>query len=98
MVIGNIVNPGKLQSHKYSQCYWDGWKGDNKLTFVSYKSPIFTVVETDYGLCFYPHRTSPGCSQTTARQTLWALYELGYDYNEAHNIIDGLRAKHIVKA
>ena len=98
MVIGNIVKPGKLQSHKYSQCHWEGCEENNKLTFVSYESPIFTVVETDYGLTFYPHKTSLGCTRTTAIQTLWALYELGYDYNEAHNIIDGLRTKHIVKA
>ena len=98
MFIDNIVKPGKLQSHKYSQCHWERCEENNKLTFVSYKSPIFTVVETDYGLTFYPHITSPGCTKTTSRQTLWALYELGYDCIEAHNIIDGLRTKHIVKA
>ena len=98
MVIGNIVKPGKLQSHKYSQCRWQVCEENNMLTFVSYESPIFTVIETEYGLTFYPHKTNPGCTRTTAIQTLWALYELGYDYNEAHNIIDGLRTKHIVKA
>ena len=98
MVIGNIVKPGKLESHKYSQCHWECCSENNMLTFVSYKSPIFTVVETEYGLTFYPRATSPGCTPTTRRQTMWALYELGYDYKEAHNIIDGLRANHIVKA
>ena len=98
MLIGNIIKPGKLQSHKYAQCYWEGCGVKNQLTFVSYRSPIFLVVETDYGLTFYPRPTSPGYSKTTARQTLWALYELGYDYKQAHNIIDGLRTKHIVKA
>lgn len=98
MVIGNIVKPGKLQYHKYAQCHWENLGGKNELTFISYKSPIFSVVETEYGLTFYPRITSPGCSRTTARQTLWALYELGYDYKQAHNIIDGLRTKHIVKA
>ena len=98
MIIGDIIKSGKLQFHKYAQCYWKGCGVKNKLTFVSYNSSIFTVVETDYGLTFYPHPTSPGYSRTTARQTLWALYELGYDYKQAHNIIDGLRNKHIVKA
>lgn len=98
VIIGNIVKPGKLKSHKHSQCYWECCAEKNKITFVSYKSPIFTVVEMDDGLTFYPKATSPGCTPTTARQTLWALYELGYDYNEAHDIIDGLRSKHIVKA
>ena len=56
------------------------------------------MVETDEGLTFYPRLTSPGYSKTTARQTLWALYELGYSYNEAHKIFDGLKSKHIVKA
>lgn len=98
MVIGNIVKPGKLQSHKYAQCHWKDCGFKNQLTFVSYNSAIFSVVETDYGLAFYPRPTSPDYSRTTAKQTLWALYELGYDYKQAHNIIDGLRSKHIVKA
>lgn len=98
MIIGNIIKPGKLPLHKYAQCYWKGCGVKNQLTFVSYNSPIFSVVATDYGLTFYPRPTSPGYSRTTARQTLWALYELGYDYKQAHNIIDGLRNKHIVKA
>ena len=98
MVIGNIVKPGKLQSHKYAQCYWQDCIVKNQLTFVSYNSPIFSVVETEYGMTFYPRPTSPGCSRTTAKQTLWALYELGYDCEQAHNIIDGLKTKHIVKA
>lgn len=98
MVIGNIVKPGKLQSHKYAHCHWENLGGKNELTFISYKSPIFSVVETEYGLTFYPCTTSPGCTRTTARHTLLALLELGYDYNQAHNIIDGLKTKHIVKA
>lgn len=98
MVIGDIVKPGKLQSHKYAQCYWKDCGLNNQLTFVSYSSYIFSVVETEYGLTFYPWPTSPGYSRTTAKQTLWALYELGYDYKQAHRIIDGLKTKHIVKA
>lgn len=98
MVIGNIVKPGKLQSHKYAQCYWKYCGVKNQLTFVSYNSSIFSVIETEYGLTFYPRPTSPRYSRTTARQTLWALYELGYNYKQAHNIIDGLETKHIVKA
>lgn len=98
MIIGNIVNPGKLKSHKYAQCHWEGHSEKNKLTFVSYKSPIFTVVETEEGLSFYPHITSPGYSRTTERQTQWALYELVYDYKQARKIISGLKSKHIVKA
>lgn len=98
MILFNIVKPGKLQSHQYSQCYFKDCGVKNQLTFVSYKSPIFSVVETDYGFTFYPCETSPVCTKSTARQTLWALYELGYDSKQAHNIIDGLRTKHIVKA
>ena len=98
MIIGNIIKPGKLQSHKYSQCYWRDYGVKNMLTFVSYNSAIFSVIETDHGLTFYPCQTSPSYSRTTARQTLWALYELGYGYKQAHNIIDELKTKHIVKA
>lgn len=98
MILGNTVKPGKLQSHKYAQCHWESCCTKNEMTFISYKSPIFSVVETEYGLTFYPCVTSPGCSRTTAKQTLWALYELGYNYKQAHNIIDGLKTKHIVKA
>lgn len=98
MVIGNIVKPGKLHSHKYAQCFWKESALKKQLIFVSYRSPIFAVLETSYGLSFYPYPTSPRYSKTTARQTLWALYELGYDYKQAHIIIDGLCSGHIVKA
>lgn len=97
MVINNIVKPGKLHSHKYAQCHWEDCGVTNQITFVSYNSAIFSVVKTEDGLTFYPCTTSPGYSRTTARQTMWALYELGYSYKQAHNIIDGLKAKHIVK-
>lgn len=90
MVIGNIVKPGKLQSHKYAQCFWEDSALKNQLIFVSYSSPIFAVLETSYGLRFYPYSTSPRYSKTTYKQTLWALYELGYDYEQAHTILDGL--------
>lgn len=98
MVIGNIIKPGKLQSHKYAQCYW--WESalKNQLIFVSYSSSIFAVLETAYGLSFYPYPTSPRYSKTTTRQTLWALYELGYDYKQAHSIFEGICSGHIVKA
>lgn len=98
MVIDNIVKPGKLQSHKYAQCYWRASALKNQLIFVSYSSPIFAVLETTFGLSFYPYPTSPRHSKTTARQTLWALYELGYDYKQANIIIDGICSGHIVKA
>lgn len=98
MVIGNIVKPGKLKSHKYSQCYWKETAKENAVVFVSYNSPIFCAVEGEWGITFYPRPTSPNYSRTTAKQTLWALYELGYNYKEAHDIIDGLRRKAIVKA
>lgn len=98
MSIGNIVKPGNLKNHPYAQCRWEYGGSKNQLTFVSYNSPIFSVVEAEDGLSFYPQPTSPNYSSTTAKQTLWALYELGYNYKEAHNIIDGLRSKHIVRA
>ena len=98
MVIGNIVKPGKLKSHKYAQCYWAECIHKNKLTFFSYESDIFTVVETEYGLTFYPRITSHEYSRNTEKHMLWALYEIGYDYKIAHKIIDGLRAMYIVKA
>lgn len=98
MIIGNIVKPGKLKAHPYAQCYWKYCGVKNQLTFVSYQSSIFSVVETGDGLSFYPRPTSPNYSRTTAKQTLWALYELGYSYKEAHKIIDGLCSRHIVKA
>ena len=93
MLIGNIVKPGK-----YAQCYWKDSALKNKLIFVSYSSPIFAVLETEYGLRFYPYPTSPRYSKTTTRQTLWALYELGYDYKQAHIILDGICSGHIVRA
>lgn len=98
MLIGDIVKPGKLQSHKYAQCYWESCALNNQLIFVSYNSPIFAVLQTSYGLSFYPCPTSPRCSKTTTRQTLWALYELGYGYKQAHGIFEGICSGHIVKA
>lgn len=98
MVIGNIIKPGKLKTHKYAQCYWKETPKENALAFVSYQSQIFCAVEDEWGITFYPRPTSPRYSQTTAKQTLWALRELGYSDKEAHNIIDGLCAKKIVKA
>ena len=98
MVIGNIVKPGKLKSHNYSQCHWKETPKENALVFVSYNSQIFCAVEDEWGITFYPRPTTPHYSRTTAKQTLWALRELGYSDNEAHNIIDRLSAKYIVKA
>ena len=98
MVIGNIVKPGKLKEHKYAQCYWRKTTKENAISFVSYNSTIFCGVEDECGITFYPRPTSPRYSRTTAKQTLWALYELGYSNKQAHNIIDELCAKHIVKA
>ena len=98
MVIGNIVKPGKLQSHKYAQCYWKVSALKNELIFVSYSSPIFSVLETTHGLSFYPYPTSPRYSKTTTMHTLWALYELGYDYKQAHSILDGISSGQIVRA
>lgn len=98
MIINEMVKPGKLQSHKYAQCCWRATALNNQLIFVSYSSPIFVVFETSNGLSFYPYDTSPRCSRTTTKQTLWALYELGYDYKQAHIIFEGICAGHIVKA
>ena len=98
MVIGNIVKPGKLTDHRYSQCYWKETTKENAIVFVSYNSPIFCAVEDEQGITFYPRPTTPRHSKSTAKHTLWALYTLGYSYKEAHNIIDGLCTKHIVKA
>lgn len=83
------IESGPLQSHRYAQCSWHK-HSDTMVTFVSYNSDIFDAELTEYGLTFHPHKTTPRYSITTAKQTLWALYELGYNYKEAHAIIDGL--------
>lgn len=98
MVIDNIVKPGKLQSHKYAQCYWKASALKNELIFVSYNSPIFSVLETTHGLSFYPYPATPRYSKTTVMHTRWALYELGYGYKQVNRIFEGICSGHIVRA
>lgn len=95
MILGNLVKAGRLKKHPYSQCYFancsTGEDGILCMQFISYNSVIFWVQEMPDCLIFRPTLTSPGYSPTTARQTLWALQEFGYNYNQAHIIIDELR-------
>lgn len=101
MILGNQVKAGKLKNHPYSQCYFvncrTGKDGILAVQFISYNSVIFWVQEYTHGLIFRPTSTSPRCSQTTERQTLWALQEFGYNYKQAHIIIDALRKGNTIK-